>query len=97
MDERAQTVLRPIAPCARSRRILVNVKTQLAVALLAACSALSLAGCATEYIIATTDGRMITTNEKPELDDETGMLHYEDEAGRDQQIKQDDVKQMIER
>lgn len=75
----------------------MNVQTQLAVALLAACCALSLVGCATEYIIATTDGQMITTSEKPRLDSETGMLHYEDEAGRDQQIKQDEVKQMIER
>ncbi len=63
----------------------------------AACCALSLTGCAHEYIINTTDGRMITTNEKPELDSETGMLHYEDEDGRDQQIKKDEVKQMIER
>lgn len=61
------------------------------------CCLASLAGCATEYIIATSDGRMITTSEKPELDEETGMLHYEDEEGRDQQIQQSDVKQMIER
>lgn len=65
--------------------------------LLAVCCALSLAGCATEYIITTTDGRMITTDEKPELDSETDMLHYEDEEGRDQQIKKSEVKQMIER
>ena len=65
--------------------------------LLVACCALSLAGCATEYIITTTDGRMITTDEKPELDSETDMLHYEDEDGRDQQIKKAEVKQMIER
>lgn len=75
----------------------MNVQTRLTVALLATCCALNLTGCANEYIIATTDGRMITTNEKPTLDSETEMLHYEDEEGRDQQIKQDDVKQMIER
>lgn len=75
----------------------MKLQTQLAGALLAACCTLGLAGCANEYIIATTDGRMITTNEKPQLDSETGMLHYEDAEGRDQQIKQADVKQMIER
>jgi hypothetical protein len=75
----------------------VNVQNLVTVALLAASCTLSLTGCANQYIIATTDGSMITTNEKPELDSETGMLHYEDEEGRDQQIKQDDVKQMIER
>jgi len=58
---------------------------------------LSLTGCASEYIIATNDGKMITTNEKPELDEETDMLHYQDEEGRDQQIQKSEVKQMIER
>lgn len=65
--------------------------------LLATCCLLMLAGCSTEYIIATTDGKMITTSEKPELDEETNMLHYQDEEGRDQQIQQTEVKQMIER
>jgi len=62
-----------------------------------ACCTISLTACSTEYIIATTDGRMITTEEKPKLDSETDMLHYEDEEGRDQQIRKDEVKQMIER
>ncbi len=75
----------------------MNVPTLFAVTLITACCVGSLTGCATEYIITTTDGRMITADEKPELDSETGMLHYEDEEGRDQQIKQDEVKQMIER
>lgn len=65
--------------------------------LIAACCLLSLAGCTSEYIIATNDGKMITTNEKPELDEDTNMLHYQDEEGRDQQIQQSEVKQMIER
>ena len=65
--------------------------------LIAACCLLSLVGCASEYIIATNDGKMITTHEKPELDKDTGMLHYEDEEGRDQQIQKSEVKQMIER
>jgi uncharacterized protein YcfL len=65
--------------------------------LITACCLLSLVGCASEYIIATNDGKMITTNEKPELDEETDMLHYQDEEGRDQQIQKSEVKQMIER
>ena len=58
---------------------------------------LSLTGCASEYIIATNDGKMITSSEKPVLDEETDMLHYQDEEGRDQQIQKSEVKQMIER
>ncbi len=65
--------------------------------LLATCCLVALVGCSTEYIIATTDGKMITTSEKPELDEDTNMLHYEDTDGRDQQIQQSEVKQMIER
>ena len=58
---------------------------------------LSLTGCASEFIIATNDGKMITASEKPVLDEETDMLHYQDEEGRDQQIQKSEVKQMIER
>ncbi len=65
--------------------------------ILATCCLLALAGCSTEYIIATQDGKMITTHEKPELDEETDMLHYQDEEGREQQIDKAEVKQMIER
>ncbi len=65
--------------------------------LLFTCCIISMTACSTEYIIATTDGRMITTEEKPKLDSETDMLHYEDDEGRDQQIKKGEVKQMIER
>lgn len=65
--------------------------------LITACCLLSLVGCASEYIIATNDGKMLTTSEKPVLDEDTNMLHYQDEEGRDQQIQQSEVKQMIER
>lgn len=59
--------------------------------------ALSLAGCSSEYLIATTDGQIITTDEKPRLDKNTGMLEFEDSEGRSQQIPQNQVKQIIER
>ncbi len=56
-----------------------------------------LAGCASEYIITTTDGQMLTSDGKPELDRDTGMLEFEDSEGRKQQIPQANVKQMMER
>ncbi len=56
-----------------------------------------LAGCASEYIITTTDGQMLTSDGKPELDRDTGMLEFKDSEGRKQQIPQANVKQMMER
>lgn len=56
-----------------------------------------LSGCASEYIITTTDGQMLTSDGKPELDRDTGMLEFEDSEGRKQQIPQANVKQMMER
>lgn len=64
---------------------------------LAAFALLALAGCASEYIITTTDGQMLTTADKPELDEDTGMIEFEDSEGRKQQIPQANVKQMLER
>ena len=58
---------------------------------------LSLTGCSSEYIITTTDGQMLTSHGKPELDKKTGMLEFEDSEGRLQQIPQTSVKQMLER
>ena len=57
----------------------------------------SLAGCSSEYIITTTDGQMLTSDGKPELDRDTGMLEFTDSEGRKQQIPQSNVKQMLER
>lgn len=65
--------------------------------ILAALCALSLAGCANEYLIVTNDGTIITTEEKPQLDKDTGMFEFEDSEGRTQQIPQTSVKSMIER
>lgn len=58
---------------------------------------LGLAGCANDYIIATNDGQMLTSHGKPVLDEDTGLLRYEDGSGRDQQIPKSQVKQIIER
>jgi len=63
----------------------------------AACCLLILSGCASDYIINTTDGQMINAQGKPELDEETGLLEYEDAEGNSQQIPQTQVRQLIER
>jgi hypothetical protein len=65
--------------------------------ILALLCAIGLAGCATDYIIATTDGQMLSAEDKPEIDDDTGMITYEDAEGNEQQIPQSSVKQIIER
>ncbi|MGE8360425.1 YgdI/YgdR family lipoprotein [Pseudomonas sp.] len=57
----------------------------------------ALAGCSSEYIITTTDGQMLTSDGKPELDEDTGMLEFTDSEGRRQQIPQSTVRQMLER
>ena len=64
---------------------------------IAALCLLGLAGCASEYIITTNDGQMLTSYGKPELDKDTGMLEFEDSEGRKQQIPQPQVRQMLER
>lgn len=65
--------------------------------ILATCCLLSLAGCSSEYIIATTDGQLLTTDGKPKLDKDTDMYRFEDSEGRDQQIPKSSIKQILER
>ncbi|KMK90694.1 hypothetical protein VL01_18815 [Aeromonas enteropelogenes] len=59
--------------------------------------ALALAGCSSQYIMSTKDGKMITTDSKPKLDESTGMYRYYDTEGREAMIKKDDVTQIMER
>ena len=65
--------------------------------ILATCCVLSLAGCSSEHIIATTDGQLISTDGKPKLDTDTDMYRFEDSEGRDQQIQKSSIKQILER
>jgi uncharacterized protein YcfL len=65
--------------------------------LLAMLCAMTLAGCASDYFIATTDGRMLNAEGKPKFDESTGMLEFKDSEGRRQQVPMTDVKQVIER
>jgi len=58
---------------------------------------LTLAGCANDYLITTNDGRLLEASDKPEIDEDTQMLQYEDEEGRMQQIPQSDVDRIQER
>ncbi|MEO4048939.1 YgdI/YgdR family lipoprotein [Pseudomonas sp. CAU 1711] len=59
--------------------------------ILALLCALGLTGCASDYLIATTDGQMLSAESKPEIDDETGLLSYEDAEGNEQQIPRSSV------
>ncbi len=59
--------------------------------------ALALGACSSQYIMSTKDGKMITTDSKPKLDESTGMYRYYDTEGREVMIKKDDVTQIMER
>lgn len=59
--------------------------------------ALALVACSSQYIMSTKDGKMITTDSKPKLDESTGMYRYYDAEGREVMIKKDDITQIMER
>lgn len=40
--------------------------------------AFAVSGCSSDYVMATKDGRMILTDGKPEIDDDTGLVSYHD-------------------
>ncbi|MEA9392501.1 YgdI/YgdR family lipoprotein [Acerihabitans sp. TG2] len=58
--------------------------------------ALTLSACSSNYVMHTSDGRTIVASGKPKVDDETGMISYEDANGVQQQINRSDVKEMME-
>ncbi|HVP91712.1 MAG TPA: YgdI/YgdR family lipoprotein [Terriglobales bacterium] len=64
--------------------------------LLAACL-LALTACSSHYIITTADGQMITTDNKPRVDKDSGMVRFEDSEGKEQMIPQTQIRQIIER
>ncbi|EKP0307596.1 YgdI/YgdR family lipoprotein [Aeromonas veronii] len=59
--------------------------------------ALGLEACSSQYIMSTKDGKMITTESKPKLDESTDMYRYYDDEGREVMIKKDDMTQIMER
>jgi hypothetical protein len=58
--------------------------------------AFAVSGCSSDYVMATKDGRMILTDGKPEVDDDTGLVSYRDQEGNKMQINRDEVSQIIE-
>ncbi|WP_154060385.1 YgdI/YgdR family lipoprotein [Enterobacter hormaechei] len=59
--------------------------------------AFAVSGCSSGYVMSTKDGRMILTDGKPEVDDDTGLVSYRDREGNQMQINRDEVSQIIER
>ncbi|CZY58013.1 protein YgdR [Enterobacter hormaechei] len=59
--------------------------------------AFAVSGCSSDYVMSTKDGRMILTDGKPEVDDDTGLMSYRDREGNQMQINRDEVSQIIER
>lgn len=58
---------------------------------------LTLVGCSNDHLIRTSEGQLIEADNKPEIDDDTGMIEYEDHSGRANQIPQGDVREIKER
>jgi len=52
-----------------------------AVAISAVGLAFAVSGCSSDYVMATKDGRMILTEGKPQVDDDTGLVSYRDIQG----------------
>ncbi|MEG5921713.1 YgdI/YgdR family lipoprotein [Enterobacter hormaechei] len=59
--------------------------------------AFAVSACSSDYVMSTKDGRMILTDGKPEVDDDTGLVSYRDREGNQMQINRDEVSQIIER
>lgn len=59
--------------------------------------AFAVSGCSSDYVMSTKDGRMILTDGKPEVDDDTGLASYRDREGNQMQINPDEISQIIER
>ncbi|MGL9751866.1 MAG: YgdI/YgdR family lipoprotein [Symbiopectobacterium sp.] len=61
--------------------------------------AMFLSGCSSNYVIATKEGQMLLTKNKPALDKDTGLLSYLDEDGHGQwrQINNEVVSQIVQR
>jgi len=58
---------------------------------------LTVAGCSSDYVLQKKNGEMIITHGKPEVDDDNGLITYEDIAGNEHAINRDQIIQMIEK
>jgi len=74
----------------------MKMKSLSAIALLAL-SLCTLAGCASNQSIKTTDGRTIVTDGKPQIDSDTGLVSYRDaQTGKTEQINRNEISNMSE-
>ncbi len=63
----------------------------------AAATLFTVAGCSSNQAVKTTDGKTIVTDGKPQVDEDTGLVSYENaETGKTEQINRDQVKSMGE-
>ncbi len=58
---------------------------------------LSIAGCASDYVISTNDGHLITTHGKPETDKDTGLIKYQDKNGNQYEINKSQIREIVEK
>lgn len=69
----------------------------LTTAIFAAAALFTVAGCSSNQAVKTTDGKTIVTDGKPQVDEDTGLVSYENaETGKTEQINRDQVKSMGE-
>lgn len=66
------------------------------IAAVCATGMLTLVGCSNNHLVHTTDGRVIEADNKPEINEDTGMIEFEDENGDNTQLPQSDVKEIKE-
>lgn len=57
----------------------------------------TLAGCSSDYVVATKQGQLLVTQGKPTIDKETGLVAYTDQQGHKIQINGDEISSMIEK
>lgn len=72
------------------------MKKQFAAVFAVSALVFTLAGCSSNYVMHTNDGRTIVAQGKPSVDDDTGMMVYKDSSGIKQQINRSDVKEMTQ-
>jgi len=76
----------------------INMQNKILMAsVFAAATLFTVAGCSSNQAVKTTDGKTIVTDGKPQVDDDTGLVSYENaETGQTEQINRDQVKSMGE-
>ncbi|EPT7032651.1 YgdI/YgdR family lipoprotein [Cronobacter malonaticus] len=63
----------------------------------AAATLFTVAGCSSNQAVKTTDGKIVVTDGKPEVDSDTGLVSYKNaQTGQTEQINRDQVKSMSE-